>query len=78
MLFGGSEPHPVIRILAILVAQYENNLLFNVDRETPKHGTGPRRERRDRAQHELMRNSLALLDAEVERTRIAAAFRLRT
>jgi hypothetical protein len=64
MRFGGSDPHPIVRSIARLVAQYQNNLLFYVHGETAKHRAGPRRKRRQRAQHELMWNSLALLDGE--------------
>src|SRR5262245_57740416 len=64
MLFGGREPHPVVCRLVALVAQYENNLLLNVDREASEHGARFRRQRSDRVEHELMRYGFAPPDGE--------------
>src|ERR1039458_2149766 len=63
-LFGSGEPYPVVGGLVALVAQYEDDLVLNVDREAAEHGTGLGRQRGDRVEHELMRDGLAPLDGE--------------
>src|ERR1017187_8964853 len=63
-LFGSGEPYPVVGGLVALVAQYEDDLVLNVDREAAEHGTGLGRRRGDRVEHELMRDGLAPLDGE--------------
>jgi len=82
MLFGGREPDPVIVRFVALVAQYEDNLVLNVDRKAAEHGVGPGRQSGDRLEHELVRDGLALLYSEVgivqrESARIAARLRHR-
>jgi translation initiation factor IF-1 len=64
VLFGGGKPHSIVCGLVAFVAQYEDNLVLNVDREAAEHGAGLGRECGDRLQHELMRDSLALFDGE--------------
>jgi hypothetical protein len=64
VLFGSSEPYPIIGSLVALVAQYEDNLVLNVDREAAEHGAGRGRQRSDHVEHEFMRDGLALLDGE--------------
>src|ERR1039458_9376253 len=63
-LFGSGEPYPVVGGLVALVAQYEDDLVLNVDREAAEHGMGLGRQRGDRVEHELMRDGLAPLDGE--------------
>jgi len=64
VLLGGGEPHPVICRVAALVPEDQDNLLLNVDREAAEHGAGTGRQWSNRIEHELMRNSLALLDGK--------------
>lgn len=82
VLLGGGKPHAVVRRLVALVAQYEDNLVLNVDREAAEHGASRRRQWSDRVEHELMRDDLALLDGEEgvlqrEKGRVATTLRHR-
>src|SRR5271157_1216009 len=64
VIFGSRQPHPVVCRFVALVAEYENNLVRDVDREAAEHGASRRRQRGEGVEHELMRNGLALLDGE--------------
>jgi len=75
-----SQPHSVVRRPIALVAEDEDYLVLNVDREAAKHGASLGRQRGHRVEHELMRDRLSLLDGEgsvIERKGgfIATAFR---
>lgn len=79
VLFVGGKPHSVVCSLVELVAQYDGNLVPNVHSEAPEHRAGLGRQRGDLLEHELTRDSLALLDGEEgvvqwERARIAMSF----
>lgn len=74
VLLGGGKPHSIVCGLVAFVAQYEDNLVLNVDREAAEHGTGLGRECGDRLQHELMRDSLALFDGEERLVRWERAY----
>jgi len=79
VLIGGSEPHSVVCRLVAFVAEDEDNLVLNVDREAAEHGVGPGRKRRDGVEHECMRDGFALFDSEKavqrEEGRIATGLR---
>jgi hypothetical protein len=64
VLFGGGKPHSIVCSLVAFVAQYEDNLVLNVDREAAEREADLGRECGDRLQHELMGDSLALFDGE--------------
>lgn len=64
VLFGGAEPHPVVRIRSGLIAQDEDDLVPDVDREAAEHRVSPWRHRSERVEHELMRDVLARLGGE--------------
>jgi hypothetical protein len=64
VLLGSGQPHSVVRRSIALVAEDEDYLVLNVDREAAKHGASRGRRRRDRVEHELMRDGLSLLDGE--------------
>ena len=64
MVFGGSEPHPVVCRLITFVAEDEDNLVLNVDREAAEHGARLGRQRSDRVEDEFMWDRLARLAGE--------------
>lgn len=64
LVFGCSEPHPVVCRLITFVAEDEDNLVLNVDREAAEHGARLGRQRSDRVEHEFMWDRLARLDVE--------------
>lgn len=64
VFLGRGQPHSVVCRPIALVTEDEDNLVLNVDREAAKHGASLGRQRRDRVEHELMRDSLTLLDGE--------------
>ncbi len=60
-----SEPHPVVADgLVSLVTEDAHNLISNVDRQTPEHKTGFRRERGKRLENESVRDRLSRLESE--------------
>jgi hypothetical protein len=64
VLFGSGQPHSVVRRPIALVAEDEDYLVLNLDREAAKHGASLGRQRNHRVEHELMRGRLSLLDGE--------------
>lgn len=64
VLFGGGEPHSVIRSSTAFVTEYEDNLVFNINREAAEHGASPGRPRRDRVEYELIGDDFARLWGE--------------
>jgi hypothetical protein len=64
MLLGCGEPDPVVFRVAGLVAEDEDNLVPDVNREAAEHVTRGGRQRSERIEHKFMRDSLALLDGE--------------
>ena len=64
LVFGGGKPHPVVCRLITFIAEDEDNLVLNVDREAAEHGARLGRQRSDRVEHEFMRDRLAMLDGE--------------
>ena len=56
VFLGGGQPHSVVCCPIALVAEDEDNLVLNVDREAAKHGASLGRQRSDRVEHELMRD----------------------
>jgi hypothetical protein len=64
MLLGSGEPHPVVCRRFTLVAEDEDNLVFDIDRKAAEHWPGSRREQRNRVEHEFMRNGFTLFDGE--------------
>ena len=54
------EPHSVICRLIALIAQCEDNLVFNVDGDAAEHVAAPGRQCGERFQHELVRDGLTL------------------
>jgi hypothetical protein len=65
LVFGGSEPHPVVCRLITFVAEDEDNLVLNVDREAAEHGARLGRQRSDCVELEFMWNRLARLDGDL-------------
>jgi hypothetical protein len=55
VLFGRGQPHSVVRRPIALVAEDEDYLVLNLDREAAKHGASLGRQRSHRVEHELMR-----------------------
>jgi len=83
VLLGGGEPHTVVCRLLALVAEDEDDLVLNIDREAAKHGVSPGQQRSDRVQYKLVGYDLALLGggdrvAQREDGRIATRLRHRT
>jgi hypothetical protein len=64
LVFGCSEPHPVVCHLITFVAEDEDNLVLNIDREAAEHGARLGRQRRDRVEDEFMWDRLARLAGE--------------
>src|SRR5271166_3391005 len=64
VLLGGGEPNSVICRLVALVAENEDNLVLNVNREAAKHGASPGQQRSNRVQHKLVGYDLAMLGGE--------------
>jgi len=54
LVFGYSEPHPVVCRLITFVAEDEDNLVLNVDREAAEHGARLGRQRSDCVEHEFV------------------------
>ncbi len=63
VFLGRGEPYSVVCCPVVLVTEDEDNLLLNVDRQAANMDAS-RRERRDRVEHELMRDSFARLSRE--------------
>ena len=64
VLLGRGQPHSVVRRPIALVAQDDDYLVLNVDREAAKHRASLGRQRNHRVEHELMWDGLSLLDGE--------------
>jgi len=62
VLLGGRKPYAVIWRSVALVAQYDDDLFFNIDGKAAKHRAGHRRQVGERIQHEFMGNHLPLFD----------------
>ncbi len=65
VLLGGGQPNPVVRDRVTLFAEYEDDLVPDVHRETAEHGPSSRRELGEGVKHELVRNDLAGLELEL-------------
>jgi hypothetical protein len=61
LFFRGGEPDPVVFSRFALVAENEDDVVRNVDREAAEHGANLGRQRSDRVEHELMWDILARL-----------------
>ena len=64
MLRGCGKPHAIIRCVLRPVPEDQNNLILNVNCQTPEHEAGPGRQWAKRLKHERMRHSLAPFTGE--------------
>ncbi len=61
---GRCQPHSVVQCLVALIAQYEDDLVFDIDRQTAEHRAGHGRKRGKSLEHEFERDRLASFDSE--------------